>query len=377
MDKVQELRQLLASTKEEVRGFLGEDKVTDAETKMEEVRSLEKKIELQVELDKEEERQIVDKINNEKRDNKGADKVEERQAFINAIRGVKLSDEERALVVTSPDEDGGYLVPKTVSTTIEELKRSYKSAKELVDVVPTSTKSGSFPVEKGGNVTELVNFDEDNDGLAEQAPKFTNVEYSVAAYGAITPMSNAFLQDEAGNFMNYLNRNFAKKAIKTENAKIFAALKQGKTAKSVSTIKDIKALFNKELDAAIAENATVVTNQTGFQYLDAMEDKNGRGLLQDNPANPTQKLLQGRVVHVFNDAELPNVSGKAPIYVGSIVEAIKFFDRGVYEVAISKEAGFTKHQTLAKVVERFDVKQSDVDAYVYATLAEPKETPEA
>ncbi|MBP1967981.1 HK97 family phage major capsid protein [Virgibacillus natechei] len=376
MDKLQELRQQLAANKEEVRGLLNDNKVEDAEAKMEEVRNLEKTIELQVELDKEEEREMDNKFKEEKRENKGDSKVEKREAFLKAVRGVKLTDEERALVVTSPDEDGGYLVPETVSTTIEELKRNYKSAKSLVDVVPTSTKAGSFPVEKGGNNTELVNFDEDNTGLAEQTPKFTNVEYSVAAYGAITPLSNSFLQDEAGNFMSYLNRLFAKKAIKTENSKIFAALKQGKTAKSVTDIKSIKALFNKDLDAAIAENARVITNQTGFQFLDEMEDKQGRPLLQPNPANATQKLLQGRVVEVFSDKELPNVSGKAPIYVGSFTDAIKMFDRGVYEVAISKEAGFTKNQTVARVIERFDVKKADADAYVYATLAEPAEPTE-
>lgn len=374
MNKLQELRQELATMKGEVRSLLDDNKVQDAETKMEEVRALESKIAIEVELDKEEKREIETKIKEEKRDLKGEVKVEERQAFIKVLQG-KATSEERALVQTSVDADGGYIVPKDVSTQITELKRNYKSAKELVNVVPTSTNSGSFPVEAAGNNSELINFDEDNVGLAEQTPKFTNVEYKVDAYGAVTPISNAFLQDETGNFMAYLNRLFAKKAIKTENTKIFAALKAGNVAKKVTNVKEIKALFNKELDSAIADNAIVITNQTGFQFLDSMEDENGRGLLQDNPAQPTQKLLQGRVVHVFNDAELANVAGKAPIYIGSFEDAINFMDRNVYEVAISREAGFTKNQTVARVIERFGVVAVDKDAYVYATLEEPAVAP--
>ena len=332
----------------------------------------------------EEQEEASEEVEEEERNlnNKGEDKmekrqvinvedtqIEERDAFIKTLQN-KATPEERALVVESIGEDGGYLVPQDIATQINELKRNYKSAKELVDVVSTGTLSGSFVVEAGGNVTQLVNFDEDNQGLDEQAPKFDTVEYSINSYGAVTPISNSFLQDETGGFMTYLNRLFARKAIKTENAKIFEALETGKDAKEVSDINGIKELFNVELDASIAANAVVVTNQTGFQLLDSLEDNNGRGLLQDNPADATQKLLQGRVVHVFSDAELSADTG-APIYVGDLDEAIKFFDRGVYEVAISKEAGFYKNQTVARVVERFDVVQADADAYVLANITAP------
>ncbi|MGQ0455225.1 phage major capsid protein [Bacillus sp. SS-TM] len=34
-----------------------------------------------------------------------------------------------------------------------------------------------------------------------------------------------------------------------------------------------------------------MTNQDGFNYLDQLEDKDGRPLLQPDPTNPTRKLL--------------------------------------------------------------------------------------
>src|SRR5699024_7894225 len=271
-------------------------------------------------------------------DVEGDNTMETRTAFIRTLQG-KADAEERAIVQSSENADGGYVVPEDLATDINELKRNYKSAKELVDVVTTGTDKGNFVMEEGANVTQLVNFDEDNDGLDEQAPKFKNIAYQIANYGAITPISNSFLQDEQGNFLQYLNRLFARKAIRTENAKIFKALTDGKTAEKVANIEDVKAQLH-SLDPAIADNAVIVVNQTAFTRLDAMTDENGRGLLQPNPADATKMTLLGRPVHVFSDAEL---DGDA-MFIGDLNEGVKFFDRGVYEVAISSEAGFTRNQ---------------------------------
>src|SRR5699024_10892889 len=128
-------------------------------------------------------------------DVEGDNTMETRTAFIRTLQG-KADAEERAIVQSSENADGGYVVPEDLATDINELKRNYKSAKELVDVVTTGTDKGNFVMEEGANVTQLVNFDEDNDGLDEQAPKFKNIAYQIANYGAITPISNSFLQDE-------------------------------------------------------------------------------------------------------------------------------------------------------------------------------------
>ncbi|MFD2681210.1 phage major capsid protein [Bacillus seohaeanensis] len=369
MKKIDEMKQSLEALKGEARSLNEAGKVEDAETKLAEVRSLQKQIDIQTELDKEEQREVEIKM--EKREIKTESKLEIRSVFAKAIKGKALTEEERALVQSSVNTDGGYLVPKDIATEINELKRQYKSAKALVGVIPTSTESGSFVVEDLSTMTDLVNFDEDNTGLNEQQPKFSNVEYKIANYGAITPISKSFLQDETANFLTYLNGNFSKKAIRTENKKIFEALKLGKTAKAVADIKGLKGLVNKDLDPAIREASVFITNQDGFAYLDELEDGNNRPLLQPDPTQPTNKTLFGLPVHVFSNAELPTAgttTKKAPLYVGSMVDAIKFFDRGVYEVAISEHAGFTKNQNVARCVERFDVKQADKDAYVYATI---------
>ena len=43
---------------------------------------------------------------------------------------------------------------------------------------------------------------------------------------------------------------------------------------------------------------------------------------------------------------------------------LAFFDRDVYEMAASGEAGFTKNATLLRVIERYDVQKVDTKALV-------------
>jgi HK97 family phage major capsid protein len=367
-----QLKQQISAAQKEVRSLNNDKKIKEAKEKLEEIRSLQDQLEVQLEVERLEDEEIRSKQNQQQQQQQrqgGAQNIEARMAFANVLRG-KATPEERALVTSSSNTDGGYLVPKDVSTQITELKRQYKSIREIIEVVPVGTESGSHPMEDLSTLSELVAFDDTTSGLPETNPKFTNIDWKVANYGAITPMARTFLQDETGGFLNYLIRFFAKKAVLTENKKAFAQMIVGKTAKAVSSLAALKKVFNVDLDPAIADLAVVVVNQSAFQWLDELE-ADGKPLLQPDPTQPTRKLLFGKVVHVFADRELPNTTGATPksiMFVGAMTEAVKLFDRGVYEVAISTEAGFTKNQHIARVIERFDVKQGDMGAYVYVNL---------
>src|SRR5699024_1321621 len=308
-NRIDELEEKIAELEEE-QDTEEETETEETEAQTDEATTEESRTQLKGANETMEERQILHNVD--------GGTVEQRQAFIKVLQG-KANAEERDLVQASVDGEGGYLVPSDVKTDINELKRSYKSAKELVDVIPTSTDNGSFVMEEGANLTELINFDEDNEGLTRQKHKFNNVVYTITKYGAITPVSNSFLQDEQGNFLSYLNRLFARKAIHTENKKIFAEAKQGKTAVQVDSIDGIKAELHK-LDPTISENAVFAVNQTAFARLDQMKDKNGRGLLQPNPADATQMMVLGRPVHVFSDVELPNVADRGAMFIGDLNE---------------------------------------------------------
>lgn len=356
-----ELRELLEkinNKKAEARNLVNAKKLDEAQAMTDEIKNLQKEFDINMALFEDEKNKIP---------GEPKAKADEVTAFLNALRGKPLTDEMKAALVTSTDADGGYLVPKDINTKINELKRQYKSAKDCcTSIYPTSTKSGTIVYEDLSTLTELVNFDESGAELdSSSQPKFVSKSYSVKNYGAILPISNVLLQDEAADLVGYIGSWFARKAIRTENARIFAALKNGLTPTAIADWKDLKAAINTDLDPIIANNAIICTNQDGFNVLDAALDAEGRPVLQPDPTNPTVKRFMGKVVEVFSNTELPTVATKAPIFFGALGEGVKFVDRGVYEMKTSDQAGFTKNQTLVRCIERFDVIQADTGAYVY------------
>src|SRR5699024_9853024 len=126
---------------------------------------------------------------------------------------------------------------------------------------------------------------------------------------------------------------------------------------------------NKDLDPAIAAGAIIITNQDGYDYLDQLEDGNGKPMLTDSLAHPGFKAFKGKTVVTMANQHLKSpTGGKLSFYVGDLEEFLAFFDRGVYEMAVSKEAGFTRNATMMRVIERYDVQKVDKDAAVYVEI---------
>ena len=64
------------------------------------------------------------------------------------------------------------------------------------------------------------------------------------------------------------------------------------------------------------------------------------------------------------NTQLPTATKVEPIYVGSMFDYVKFFDRKAVTVDVSREAGFTKNATFLRAIERFDVEAGDASAMV-------------
>ena len=148
-----------------------------------------------------------------------------------------------------------------------------------------------------------------------------------------------------------------------------ASLKEGKDATPVTSIDDIKERINLDLDPELLDGAIVVTNQSGFNFLDKQKDNVGRPLLQPDPTDKTKKMLAGIRIEQFSNANLTNISETTfPVLIGNFIEAVKFMDREQYELATSKEAGFTKNITYLRAIERYDAVLKDADAYLNLTI---------
>ena len=152
----------------------------------------------------------------------------------------------------------------------------------------------------------------------------------------------------------------------------FGALKAGYangTPKAIAGWAALKKSINVDLDPSCLIGGMIVTNQSGFACLDEEVDGNGRPILQENPANRTQKLFQGLPIHVFPDAQLPNIDGTHfPIIYGDTKAGCTFVEHQSLEFALSDQYLFGKNQNCLRVIEGFDVMSTDTSAYIYGSL---------
>jgi HK97 family phage major capsid protein len=259
-----------------------------------------------------------------------------------------------------------------LASEIIKLRKTYISAKPLVSVVQTTSLAGSFNFE-AGSAAGLIEF-EDGDTIGEDSDiSFAAKKFAIKWFGKIIPVSRILQGAEKAGLLSYIDDWFVKNAILSENAKIFATLKAGYNAgtpKAVAGWKALKKSINVDLDPACKIDGVIITNQSGFAALDEEEDKDGKPVLQPNPANPTQKLFQGLTVHVFPDAQLPNIdTTHFPMIYGSTKAGCKFIEHQALEFAASEHAGFTKNQNVLRVIEGFDVMSADTTAYIYGSFA--------
>lgn len=294
------------------------------------------------------------------------------KAMAKMMSGKALDEGEKALITGSNAVNGeNYLVPDDVKAVINELRKSYISAKDIITVETTEALAGSANYEKD-TVAGLTDF-EDGDAIAEGAPEFEKKSFAIKWKGKLIPVSRILKGAEKGDLRSYLNRWFVKNAIVSENADIFAALREGYnsgTPKAVAGWKGLKKSINADLDPSCKINGFVVTNQSGFAVLDEEEDNNGRPILQSNPANPTEKTFQGLPIKVYPDAQLPNIDATHfPVFYGDTKAGAIMKEHKSLEFSVSEHFLFNKNQDCLRVVEGYDVMNADTSAYIYGSLS--------
>lgn len=271
--------------------------------------------------------------------------------------------------------DGGLIVPSDIQTMIREQMRALNPLSELFTVETVSTNTGSrvrdtAPTNGFTKVAEMGEISKDD------KPAFAKVEFTVEDYALIVPVSNDLLKDTDQNLLAYLSRWLGKKAVITENKLLLTLLTalDGAAASITESgaLKAIKKLVNTTLDPIFGVSASFLTNQSGFNFLDSLEDGNGRPLLQINPADRTQYMVGGRAVHVVSDAVLPN-NTTAPLYVGDFKSFGTLFRRQAMEIASTNVGGnaWKTNSTEVRAITRLDAKQFDAAAVAAGKITLP------
>lgn len=388
MEKLLKMKSDLINLKNDVKGFLAENKVKEAQDTMEKVRELKAKIKIEEELVDEEDENIKNLVALREQENtvfeEGPKNIKKEanaiRAIVKKITGKRLTSAENALLLPTPtnpsgEHGEGYILPKTVSTKIREKLRQYRSLREVVGYIPSATLTGSFPVEDFETAEGLVDFTDGTDGTTSDEIKFKNISYSLKEKAAFVKLSNTLLKLSDENLIDFVIKVFTRKAIITENKMIIAALKLNKTIKALAAWEDLVTSINTDLDPAMLTGMKIVTNQDGFNYLDTLKDAEGKPLLQPILNDPTRKQFKGFTVEVYSNRMLASTAGKAPIFYGNLSEAVQVVDlEGNIAFATSSEAGFMSNTTIARLIEFIDVVQSESsdECYCYGELTVSK-----
>lgn len=377
--EMRELLNKINAKKAEIKALVADGKIEDAASAKEELKDLQKSFDILADLDDDDTQNAQQQAQQGTAQTAAGEKnglAKQVKAFTNAIKAAwkktDISPEDKEILNAmseGSDEDGGLTVPKDIKTKIKELRRSEDALETLVNVEHVTTNSGSRVIEREADQTPFDNVDEAAEFPDVSTPQFENVDYKIKKKGGILKVTQELLSDTAENIMNYLKKWIAKKAKATRNFMIIAKIKE--ICKGLEVIvtglDNLKDIFNVMLDPAIALGAVVVTNQSGFNFLDKLKDEKGNYILQKDPTQATKKLLFGEYpVIKLSNKTLQNINGKAPIICGDLKEAITIFDRETLTIDISNLAAgmWERDQTGIKVRERLDIQTVDADAVV-------------
>lgn len=275
------------------------------------------------------------------------------------------------------DEDGGYIVPEDIQTRINQYRDAEFSLLSLVDCEKVSTNKGARTYQKKSDVTGFAEFEEGGEISELATPKFERITYNIKDYGGFMPVPNNLLSDSDANITNTLTKWIGINSMATANRLILAVLAaKGETA--IDGIKGIKGVLNKTLGQAYKNTSAIVTNDDGLDWLDNLEDKNGRPLLNPDPTDSAKLQLRCGAtivpIKVIPNKTLKSNGTKIPMIIGDLKEAVKYWDRQQTSIKTSDVASigeynaFAQNSTLFRAIEREDVTAKDSDAFVYGYI---------
>ena len=375
--KLLEMLEAINAKKTEVRNLVAENKLDEAKNAKEELKEMQNKFDILKDITDNEEITVKDNITSGKMEEvkpvaDPQNKKDSVSSFADAARhGFRNSMNE------GTPADGGYTVPQDIQTQINEYREAKASLQDLVDVEVVSTNKGSRTYKKRAQQTGFTKVGEGAAIGAGTTPQFELLSYDIEKYAGYFPVTNELLADTDANITGTLTAWIADESRVTRNKLILNAISTV-TKTAISGLDDIKKALNVTLGQAFKATSKIITNDDGLQYLDTLKDSEGRYILQPSPSDPMQMVVCAGAtavpVFVVPNADLATESGKIPMIIGDMFEAVKLFDRAQLTIMTSNIAtagslnAFENDLTLFRAIEREDVVAKDLTAIVYGQV---------
>lgn len=351
--KLSEMKINLSTMKDEVRTMLKDNKVEDAEKKMEDVRALEKTIKIQEELEAEELRNHEE--NKEKRGNAKVENKNEFRSLVKHVMNKEMTPEERADIKTT---DNAAVIPKQFVNQLIEIQKGYGSLKGLCDVIPVFKNEGTIPVVDldQNAMLDVVEGEDIVDGTLVT----TDIPFTCSKVGLIQSLTSELVDDAEVEIEGLVKKNFANIATAKENAKILNVIKTNAVAvEGATSYEDLEKAIDSSLPSVKAGLVTL-TNVSGYVHLKNMKDSQKRPLNLITEVGGVE-YFHGKPIVYVEDSLLPVTELKTQVfYIGNMKEAVKFADRKAVTIARSTEAGFRDDTVKVRILERFGVVKGSV-----------------
>lgn len=377
--KMRELLAKIAQKRMNARDCMdGENKdLEKAAALMDEADELQKEYDLEKRLYEKEKEENTPSEEEEKEVKATKEQKDNIKAVAEAIRNIAKTLNE------GTGTEGGYTVPNDIVTKIQELREAKSSLEDYVTVESVSTMSGerTFKTRKQKKGFKKVGEKSaigKNDGLS-----FSRIKYTIEKYAGYLPITNELLEDSDENLVNTVLGWLADESRVTRNNLILDAIKT-KVAKQIEAgIKGIKHVLNVELGQAFKPTSIVVTNDDGLDYLDNLEDKNGRPLLNPDPTDSSKMQIRAGAtvvpLVVLPNDDMPSETNKLPMIIGDLKEGIVLFDRKKINIMTSNTAvvgtdgeqinAFEDDCTIFRGIERENVQVRDEKAFENCYIA--------
>ena len=377
------MREILALIQEktaEAKGFMsGENKdVAKANAIMDEVAELKSEYETEKRIFEAEKGEGVEGA--DPHAGNGEPEVKEltgEQIVAKEVRSIMTHVADKDLV-ESVDADGGYTVPEDIVTKVNKWPEIVYSFLDDISVENVSTNKGARTYQKKAQTEAFIDLDE-NGAITKKitAPQFERVTYAIQDRAGFMPVSNDLIHDSDANITGIVTEWLGRANIATANEKILGIIK-AKAQVAIAGIAGIKKIVNVTLGQAYKAGAKIITNDDGLNYLDTLEDKNGRPLLNPDPTDSARLALRcGTVVvpvKVVPNAAFPSEGTKAPFVIGDLKAGIRKYNRQSMSLKASDVAvlgdfnAFAMNMTLIRAILRDDYKSLDANAYVYGYI---------
>lgn len=285
---------------------------------------------------------------------------DEKHALNDFLHSKGAIKDTAALQVTSTEADP--LIPEQIIYNPQSEVNTVTDLKQLVNVVPVSTPSGSYPIlERATDTFPSIEELKENPKLAE--PNFKDVDWKVSTRRGAIPLSQEAIDDSQVDLTGLVAKNMGEKSVNTTNADIAKVLKGFTAVASTDTniVDTIKGILNVSLDPAY--NPTIVATQSLYNTLDTLKDNNGQYIFHQDITTPSTGVLKGvRVVRISDT--LLGAAGDQLAFIGDLSRAVLFADRKQVSLSWADDKVFGQYLMGAL---RYDVEVADAKAGYFLT----------